>query len=222
MIVGATGTGKTSLATLYAYTAAKRGDLAAIFTFEERHETFLRRSKGLGMDLRPLVDQGSMVLRSIRTAELAPTEFTELVRRTVVEDGAKIVVIDSLTGYFHSMPQENALVTQMHDLLYFLGQMGVLSFLILNQHGMVGERVHGPMEISYLADTVFLLRLFEGNGIVRKAVSVLKKRHGPHETTIRELQLAPGKVDVGEPIADFTGVLSGQPRFTGGAKDLPE
>lgn len=131
-------------------------------------------------------------------------------------------MIDSLTGYFHSMPQEEALVTQMHDLLYFLGQLGVLSLLVVNQHGMVGERVRGPMEISYLADTVILLRHFEASATVRKAISVLKKRHGPHETTIRELQLAPGKVDVGEPIRDFTGVLSGRPEFRGETEDLPE
>ncbi len=117
MIVGATGTGKTSLATLYAHSAAKRGDHAVIFTFEERRETFLKRSEGLGMDLRPLIDDGLLSLRAIRTAELAPTEFTHHVRKAVLEDGAKMVMIDSLTGYFHSMPQEEALITQMHDLL---------------------------------------------------------------------------------------------------------
>ncbi|WP_299820642.1 ATPase domain-containing protein [uncultured Jannaschia sp.] len=222
MVVGATGTGKTSVATLYAYAAAGRGDRAAIFTFDERRETFLKRSEGLGMDLRPLVEAGLIRLQAVRTAELAPTEFTDLVRRAVEEDGAKVVMIDSLTGYFHSMPQENALITQMHDLLYFLGQTGVLSLLIVNQHGMVGERVRGPMEVSYLADTVILLRHFEASGSVRKAISVLKKRYGPHETTIRELQLAPGRVEVGDPITDFTGVLSGRPEFLGHATDLPE
>ncbi|WP_299843584.1 ATPase domain-containing protein [uncultured Jannaschia sp.] len=221
MVVGATGTGKTSVATLYAHAAAKRGDHAAIFTFDERKETFLMRSEGLGMDLRPQIDAGLISLRAIRTAEMAPTEFTDLVRAAVEEDGAKVVMIDSLTGYFHSMPQEEALITQMHDLLYFLGQLGVLSLLIVNQHGMVGERVHGPMEVSYLADTVILLRHFEAAGSVRKAISVLKKRHGPHETTIRELLLAPGSVDVGDPITDFTGVLSGRPEFIGQASDLP-
>ncbi len=222
MVVGATGTGKTSVATLYAYSAAKRGDHATIFTFEERRETFLKRSEGLGIDLRPLIDDGLITLRAVRTAELAPTEFTELVRKAVLEDGTKIVMIDSLTGYYHSMPQENALITQMHDLLYFLRQMGVLSFLIVNQQGMVGERIREPLEVSYLADTVILLRHFEARGSVRKAISVLKKRNGPHETTIRELQLSPGKVEVGAPIDDFTGVLSGRPEFVGRKEDLSE
>ena len=222
MVVGATGTGKTSVATLYAHSAALRGDRSVIFTFEGRRESFLKRSEGLGMNLRPLIDDGLINLRTIRTAELAPTEFIDLVRAAVVEDGAKIVMIDSLTGYFHSMPQEEALITQMHDLLYFLGELGVLSLLVVNQHGMVGEQVSVPINISYLADTVIMLRHFEAGGRVRKAASVLKKRHGPHESTIRELQLAPGKVDVGEPISDFTGVLSGRPEFVGSARELPE
>jgi circadian clock protein KaiC len=222
MIVGATGTGKTSVATLFAHSAARRGDRAAIFTFDEREETFLVRSKGLGMDLRPLIDAGRLSLRAVRTAELAPTEFTELVRRAVIDEGAKVVMIDSLTGYFHSMPQEEALITQMHDLLYFLGQLGVLSLLVVGQHGMIGERVSGPMEVSYLADTVILMRHFEAGGRVRKAMSVLKKRHGPHETTIRELLLAPGRISLGEPIQDFSGVLTGHPEYTGPASDLPE
>ena len=121
MVVGATGTGKTPIATFYAHAAAKRGDHAAIFTFDERRKTFLMRSEGLGTDLRPQIDAGLISLRAIRTAEVALTEFTDLVRATVEEDGTKVVMIDSLTGYFHSMPQEEALITQMHDLLYFLG-----------------------------------------------------------------------------------------------------
>jgi circadian clock protein KaiC len=221
MIIGATGTGKTSLATLYAYAAAKRGERAAIFAFDERPETLFRRSKGLGMDLRPLADQGLITLRSISTAELSPGQFAQIVRGAVEDGQAKVVMIDSLTGYFHSMPQEEALVTQMHDLLTYLGQRGVLSLLVVAQHGMLGEELKGPIDVSYMADTVVVIRHFETEGSVRKAISVLKKRHGPHETTIRELKLAPGSIDVGEPIFDVVGVLSGRPVFRGRPGDLP-
>lgn len=123
--------------------------------------------------------------------------------------------MDSLTGYFHSMPQEEALLSQMHDLLTYMSQHGVLSILVVSQHGLIGQGIQGPLDVSYMADSVVLLRHFEAGGSVRKAVSVLKKRSGPHETTIRELTLGPGGISVGEPIKDFSGVLSGMPTFQG-------
>ena len=136
--------------------------------------------------------------------------------RNAVEEGqAKVVLMDSLTGYFHSMPQEEALLSQMHDLLTYLSQSGVLSILIVSQHGLIGQGIQGPLDVSYMADTVVLLRHFEAAGAVRKAISAIKKRSGPHETTIRELTLAPGGITVGEPIRDFSGVLSGMPTFQG-------
>lgn len=215
LVIGPTGTGKTSVSTLYAYEAAKQGKRAALFCFDERPETFLARSEGLGMDVRELAAQGLLSIQPISTAELSPGEFSQRVRIAVEEDQAKVVLMDSLTGYFHSMPQEEALLAQMHDLLAFLSNSGVLSILIVSQHGLIGQGVQGPLDVSYMADSVILLRHFETAGAVRKAISVLKKRNGPHETTIRELKLAPSGITVGEPIRDFSGVLSGMPTFQG-------
>ena len=218
LLIGPTGTGKSSVATLYAYAAAKRGERAAIFCFDERPETFIMRSEGLGMDIRPLMEQGLITLRPISTAELSPGEFSQLVRAAVEDDHAKVVMMDSLTGYFHAMPQEEALISQMHDLLSFLSKRGVLSLLVVSQHGLIGEDIKGPLDVSYMSDAVVLLRHFEAGRSVRKAISVLKKRHGPHETTIRELNLHEGGISVGEPIKDFVGVLSGTPTFQGQVK----
>ncbi len=215
LIIGPTGTGKTSVSTLYAYQAAKQGKRTALFCFDERPETLLIRSKGLGMNLRESVASGLISIKPISTAELSPGEFSQLVRNAVEQEQAKIVVMDSLTGYFHAMPQEEALVAQMHDLLAFLSNSGVLSILIVSQHGLIGQGVQGPLDVSYMADTVVLLRHFEAAGAVRKAISVIKKRSGAHETTIRELKLASGGISVGGPIKDFSGVLSGMPVFQG-------
>lgn len=215
LIIGPTGTGKTSVATLYAYEAAKRGKRAALFCFDERPETFLVRSAGLGMDVRPMVAAGLITIKPISTAELSPGEFSQIVRSAVDEGHAKVVLMDSLTGYFHAMPQEEALLSQMHDLLSYLSQNGVLSLLIVSQHGFIGQGIQGPLDVSYMADSVLLLRHFEAGGSVRKAISVIKKRSGPHETAIRELKLASGGIQVGEPIRDFSGVLSGMPTFQG-------
>jgi circadian clock protein KaiC len=215
LVIGPTGTGKTSVATLYAYEAARQGKRTALFCFDERRETFLVRSEGLGMKIRELVAQGLISIKPVSTAELSPGEFSQLVRNAVEQEGAEVVLMDSLTGYFHSMPQEEALLSQMHDLLTFLSNSGVLSILIVSQHGFIGQGIQGPLDVSYMADTVVLLRHFEAAGSVRKAISVIKKRNGPHETTIRELKLSSDGITVGEPIKDFSGVLSGMPTFQG-------
>ena len=215
LVVGPTGTGKTSIGTLYAHSAAKRGERSAIFLFDERPETFFKRSAGLGIDVRPDVEAGTITLRQVSTGDLSPGEFTQIVRRAVEDDGARVVLIDSLTGYFHAMPQETLLLSQMHELLVYLGQRGVLSFLVAAQHGMVGGGIEGPLDVSYMADSVLLLRHFEAAGAVRKALSVLKKRHGQHEKTIRELKMEPGRIRIGPAITGFNGVLSGYPEFTG-------
>jgi circadian clock protein KaiC len=215
LVIGPTGTGKTSVATLYAYEAARQGKRTALFCFDERRETFLVRSEGLGMKIRELVAQGLISIKPVSTAELSPGEFSQLVRNAVEQEGAEVVLMDSLTGYFHSMPQEEALLSQMHDLLAFLSNSGVLSLLIVSQHGLIGQGIQGPLDVSYMADTVVLLRHFEAAGSVRKAISVIKKRTGPHETTIRELKLSSDGITVGEPIKDFSGVLSGMPTFQG-------
>jgi circadian clock protein KaiC len=215
VVIGATGTGKTSVSTLFAYEAAQQGKRAALFCFDERPETFLVRSEGLGMRMREMVEKGLISIKPVSSAELSPGEFSEFVRAAVEEDQVKVVLMDSLTGYFHSMPQEEALLSQMHDLLAFLSNSGVLSILIVSQHGLIGQGIQGPLDVSYMADSVILLRHFEAAGAVRKAISVIKKRSGPHETTIRELKLASGAITVGEPIKDFSGVLSGMPIFQG-------
>jgi len=220
LVLGATGTGKSSVASLYLHAAAQAGSHSAVFMFDERPETFFDRSAGLGMDMRKFVEDGRITITPISTAELSPGEFSQMVRDAVEEGGARVVMMDSLTGYFHAMPQEDALVSQMHDLLTFLGRKGVLSLLVVSQHGLLGQTVQAPIDVSYMADTVILLRHFEAIGEVRKAISVIKKRQGPHETTIRELRMRPGSIEVGEPIRDFTGVLTGHPEFRGRPNDM--
>ena len=211
LILGPTGTGKTSVATLYAHAAAQRGEPTAIFLFDERPDTFFRRAEGLGMDVRPFVESGLMRLQQVSTGEISPGEFADTVRRAVESDGAKVVVIDSLTGYLNAMPHELLLVTQMHELLTYLSQRDVLTLLVMAQGGVLGSEEIIPLDISYLVDDVVLLRHFETGGTLRRAISVIKKRLGSHESTIRELRLTSTGVHVGEPLTAFRNILSGTP-----------
>lgn len=222
LLLGATGTGKTTLATIYAYAMAERGEKAAIFAFDERPETFYQRAEGIGLPIRPHVEAGRIKLTPIDTGELSPGEFSQVVRRSVEEEDAQLIAIDSLTGYINAMPQEKMLLTQMHELLTFASRKGVLTMLIAAQHGLMGTGTAAPMEVSYMSDTVLLLRHFEALGSIRKAISVVKKRYGPHEKTIREMEISPEGVVVGDPIDEFSGVLTGNPRFEGTSKDLME
>ncbi len=217
LVAGSPGTGKTFVSTLYAHTAAQRGEHAAIFLFDERRETFLARSHSLGMDLAPLVSSGLMQIHQINAAEISPGEFSQMARSAVESDHAKVVVIDSLTGYFHAMPDEQMLLLQMHELLAYLSRQEVLSLLVVAQHGLVSQDrgVSGPLDISYMSDAVLLLRHFEAQGEVRQAISVIKKRHGAHEKSIRELKLSSRGVELGRALSDFEGVLSLNPIFTG-------
>ena len=220
LILGATGTGKTSLATLYAYAAAKRGEQVAIFLFEERLDTFFKRAAGLGMDLEPFVKEKLVSVRQVNAGDLSPGEFADIVRRAVEDDGARLLLIDSVSGYFHSMPQEHLLITQLHDLLSFLSERGVLTLLIAGQHGISGHGIIGPVEISYLCDTLILLRHFDAGGEVRKAIAVIKKRLGPHEHSIRELRFEKNGPQLGEPLTHFDGLLTGTPTFHGDVGSL--
>jgi circadian clock protein KaiC len=182
-----------------------------MFGFDAGRAPTLARARSLGLDLAGHVEAGRVRLQQIDPAELSPGEFTQVVRDAVERDGARLVVIDSLNGYLQAMPDERFLTTQLHELLSFLSQKGVLTILLVAQHGLVGDELAAPADVSYLADTVLLLRYFEVGGGVRKAISVLKKRTGGHESTIRELTMGPGGVKVGPPLREFRGVLRGVP-----------
>ena len=220
LVIGPTGTGKSSLATLYTHAAALRGERSAVFLFDERPETFHRRSRGMGTDVQPHVESGLMSVQQVNTGELSPGEFAHTVRQAVDYDEVKVVVIDSLTGYLNAMPQETLLIPQLHELLTYLSQEGVLTFLIMAERGLLGSGELEPVDISYLADAVLLLRHFEAEGRLRRAISVVKKRYGAHESTIRELRMTGSGVQVGEPITMFSGILTGTPNYEGRAEAL--
>lgn len=213
LLLGAAGVGKSSLASRIACSAADRGESAAIYLFDESIQVFLERSEGLGVHIGPHVESGRVFLKQLDPAEVPPGEFVNDIRARV-EQGTSIVVIDSLNGWQNAMPGEQYLQLQMHELLSYLGSQGVSTFLILAQQGVMGP-MQADIDVSYLADAIILMRYFEVTGEIRKAISVFKKRSGPHEATIRELQLKPGGIIVGEPLRSFHGVLTGVPQFVG-------
>jgi circadian clock protein KaiC len=215
LALGPAGVGKTALATQYAVAAVQRGERAALFLFDETLRAFRARGEGLGMNVTEHMNSGRMTARHVDAAELSPGEFTYLVRQAVERESARVVVIDSLNGYLSAMPEERFLTTHLHELLTYLSHRSVLTILTLGQHGLVGDGVQSPVDVSYLADTVLVLRYFEAFGAVRRALSVVKKRSGAHEATIRELMLSPQGVQVGKTLAEFEGILSGHPRYTG-------
>lgn len=221
LIMGTTGAGKSTLAGLYAQAAAERGDKSVIFCFDERPETFIRRSEGVGMRIGQFIDQGLVRLHQMNVGEISPGEFGERLRRVVEEEDAKIVVIDSLSGYIQAMPHERQLIVQLHEMLSYLGQRGVLTMMILALHGLSGSSDQ-HIDASYLADTVILMRHFEANGALHRCISVMKKRHGAHEKTIREVDIGASGIGVGKPLTQFSGVLTGVPRFIGGQEHLME
>ena len=211
LIVGAAGTGKSSLAAQFVTAAAERGQHAALFIFDESLHTLLTRAVGLGIDLRKHVDAGVITIQQVDPAELSPGEFTHALRRAVEEQQAKVIVIDSLNGYLNAMPEERFLIIQLHEVLTYLGRAGVVTLLIGAHQGLIGGPMITPVDASYLADAVILMRYFEARGEVRQAISVVKKRGGSHERTIREFRLEPGRISVGEPLRNFRGVLTGVP-----------
>ncbi len=220
LLAGPTGCGKSSLCTQFVSTAAARGEKAAIFTFDETVQCFLERSRGLGLDIERHIDAGSVHLEQIDPAELSPGEFVDRIRHGVEQDQWRIVVIDSLNGLMNSMSEERALTVQLHEVLSYLNQVGVASFLVLAQYGLPGHQISSPTDVSYLADNVLLLRYFEAAGEVRQALSVVKRRSGPHERSIRELLISDGRLMIGDPLRNFTGVLTGNPEFKGGQQLL--
>ncbi len=210
LILGPAGTGKSLLALSFIASACKRGERSAMFVFDEELGLLFDRALGLGIDLQAMVDSDMLVIEQVDAAELSPGEFSERVRGCVDEHNARTVVLDSLNGYQAAMPEEQALILHMHELLQFLNRRGVSTFLTVAQHGLVGD-MKAPVDVTYLADTVILLRYFEAAGYVRRAISIVKKRTGAHEHTIREYRIDKKGITVGEPLTGFHGVLLGVP-----------
>lgn len=217
LLVGPAGSGKSALATQYAVAAALRGESAAFYVFDEGVGTLMARSAATGMSLAPHVASGRVHVQQVDPAELSPGEFIASVRVQVEEHGARLVIIDSLNGYLQAMPEEQFLTAQLHEVLSYLRQQGVVTILVMAQYGLLGDMTT-PIDVSYLADTVILTRYFEAEGRVRKAISVAKKRSGRHEDTIREFGLDPRGLRVGPPLTDFHGVFTGVPTYDGPAQ----
>ena len=213
LIVGPAGAGKSTLAAQFVAAAAARGQRAAMFIFDESPDTLLGRCRDLGVELAAHVESGTVSLQQVDPAELTPGEFVHAIRRAVEQDGAKIIVIDSLNGYLNAMPEERHLTIQLHELLMFLGQKSVATILIGAHQGLVGGQMTSSVDATYLADAVVLLRYFENRGAVHQAISVMKKRGGWHERTLREFRVDEGRISVGRVLREFRGVLTGVPTY---------
>lgn len=214
LVVGPAGTGKSLLVLTFIQSAVRRGERAALFVFDEERGLLFDRARGLGIDLQAMVDAGDLFVEQVDAAELTPGEFTHRVRRCVEDHAVQTVVVDSLNGYQSAMPGEQALVLHIHELLQYLNRQGATTFLTVAQRGLVGD-MQSPVDVTYLADTVVLLRYFEATGRVRRAVSVVKKRTGPHEDTIREYHIGGDGIRLGRPLFAFQGVLRGVPTLLG-------
>lgn len=215
LVVGAPGTGKSTVAVQYALAAAARGEKSAIYLFDESVDTLRSRCAGMGMALDDHIAAGRIAARQIDPAELTPGELTHDIRAMVENEGAKVVILDSLNGFLNAMPDERFLIVHLHELLTFLGQAGVATLLVGAQHGLIGTSMTTPIDASYLADSVVMLRYFEADGEVHQAISVLKKRGGAHERTIRGFEMTGDGLDVGPPLRQFSGILTGVPSRLG-------
>ncbi len=226
LVMGPAGTGKSLLTVQFAISAAQRGEKAALFIFDEELGLLIDRTKLIGIDLVALCEAGNLFIEQVDAAELSPGEFTDRVRTKIHRHGVKTVVIDGLNGYQAAMPEEEFLTLHIHELLQYLNRQGVSTFLTVAQHGLVGD-MKSPVDVTYLADTVILLRYFEAYGQVRRAISIIKKRFGSHENTIREMRITNKGISLGEPLEGFQGILRGTPVFTDSdrarlLKDRPE
>lgn len=219
LILGPAGTGKSSIAFQHAIAAAERGEKSLFFLFDESIKTITKRTTALGMNLQKHVESGFIVLQPLDPAGISPGEFSSRIKEAVLEQKVSVVVIDSLGGYLQAMPNEKMLNLQLHELLTFLRQQGVVSIITLAQHGLVGT-MKSPVDVTYIADTVVMLRYFEAAGRVKKALSVIKKRSGAHEDTIREFRIDATGLRVGEPLVNFQGVLTGVPTFSGNQQEM--
>jgi circadian clock protein KaiC len=221
LVLGPAGSGKSTIAFQFAAAAIERGEKAALFAFDEELGLLFRRTKAMGIDFETYQADGKLIVHQVDAVELSPGQFTHNVRQVVEDHAVRTVIIDSLNGYQQAMPEEHALLLHMHEMLQFLNRSGIATFVTVAQHGLVGD-MKTPVDVTYLADTVILLRFFEASGRVRRAVSVIKKRTGAHEDTIREYKISSGGLSLGEPLHHFHGVLRGIPTYTGKTMPPPE
>ena len=222
LVMGPAGAGKSTISLRYAATAAERGEYVHYVTFDEGLPTLRERAEGLGIEFERHVQSGRLDIKLVDPAELSPGQFINSVREQVEQKNASVVVLDSLNGFLAAMPGEQYLTIQLHEVLAFLNNLGVTTILVMAQYGILGQGMFNPVDVSYLADTILLLRYFESAGAVRQAISVVKKRSGRHERTIRELRLGPDTIHVGRPLSEFHGVLTGVPTFLGPGEPLGE
>ncbi len=215
LFMGPAGSGKSTIASMFAAQAARSGHRTLYFAFDEAVATLVQRAEDMGLGFGASIESGRLRVRQVDPAEIAPGELANEIVKAVNEGGVRMVILDSLNGYVNSMPQEDYLHLHLHELLSYLNQRGICTIMILAQHGLVGA-MGAPVDVSYLADTVLLTRFFEARGAMKKAVSIIKKRSGAHENTIRELSMTPHGIEVGKPLVDFEGVMTGVPRFLGG------
>lgn len=215
LIMGPAGSGKSTVATLYAMNAANQGDRSSIVLFDESEQSHNARSSGLGLDVVAAVESGKLDLIDLDPAQLSAGQIAHLLVRRVEEEGVGLVVIDTLNGYLQSAMEEPTVLLHLRELISYLGRRRVVTLMTLTQHGILGPEMATPIDLSFLADNVFLLRYFEARGRIRQALSVVKKRSGPHERSIRELRMKPGSVSVSEPLQEFTGLLTGTPQYSG-------
>jgi circadian clock protein KaiC len=217
LIIGPAGSGKSTLSAMFAHAAAARGERVNYYIFDETKGTLVQRAQDMRIDLAPHLQSGRLHVAQIEPAEISPGELAYRIRRAVEREKVRVVVLDSLNGYITAMPHEESLHLHLHELLTYLNQQGVMTIMILAQHGLVGP-MGAPIDVSYLADSVIITRYFEALGSIRKAISIIKKRSGPHETSVRELRLTGEGVVVGPPLTEFQGVLTGVPSYLGGGK----
>lgn len=220
MIAGTTGVGKSSLLATYVDAAARRGQRSVIFNFDELSETFLKRSQSFGLDMKGHIDKGLVDLQQLNVGQIAPGQFSQFIRRTTEKEHTRIIGIDSLTGYMNAMPSRQDLLVQLYELIRYLNTRGLLTFLVVDLHGFLGSGSQSSIEASYLMDAALLLRHFEHRGKLRKCIAAIKKRDGDHERTIRELDFGGQGIQVGPPLTQFAGILSGRPEFLGEEKQL--
>jgi circadian clock protein KaiC len=219
LFMGPAGSGKSTIASKFLSSAAERGERGVMFISDESVDSLLARCRGLGIPLEKYCENETVRLQKLDPAEISPGEFIYQIRRDIEENECRVVIIDSLNGLLNAM-QETTMLVQLHELFSYLNHMGVTTFMIMAQFGVLGTQMGSPIDVSYLADNVLLFRYFEWRGAVKQAVSVMKRRSGPHERSIRELRLSPNLIEIGESLQDFEGVLTGVPKFVGDSKPL--